>query len=63
MGSLIINEFELVPAHSGRNGALEDSAMEAEPAAEQAVSGQSPVHETERILRWRSERLLRVWAH
>ena len=62
--SVVNPEFELVPAPTGRNGMAESGTAEAEATTgEPAAQAQSPVHEAERIMRRRSERLLRIWAH
>lgn len=52
---VVINEFEIAPA---------PPAPPAPPAEEPAPPPQEPpAQETERLLRRRAERQLRVWAH
>lgn len=62
MGGTIINEFDIdaQPAE-GAGAAANDAGAEATAPA--AGPESSRVQEIERLLRWHSERSLRIWAH
>lgn len=61
MSQVIINEFELVPAPPPTGGVGDTGVAEAQQA--ENPPAQSPVFEIDRVMRWKSDRLRRVWAH